>query len=156
MENYKPAEPQYEAYTDKEGKEKHHSVSRQAALNDTYYSRISDISYTDYLFQLSPCGSSLPTSPSAIHPRLAIIFLWSFGNNAQRLPALRYMQYRVKSPPGYRSEMRRSSGRSSTTPIISTPPSTYAVSALDGPSYAVRCLCVQPPPPLPAPKADYL
>ena len=66
METHKPAKPQYEAYTEKEGKEKgRSSVRRRATLNDIYYIRTYFTPYTHDLFQLLPCGSSLPTS----HPR---------------------------------------------------------------------------------------
>lgn len=66
MENHKPTKPQYDAYTDKEGKEEGRGVRWQAALTDIYYTRTHVTPYTDYLFQLLPCGFSLPTSPLVI------------------------------------------------------------------------------------------
>jgi len=37
MGNYKPADPYYEVYIDKKGREKRRRVSREAALKDAYY-----------------------------------------------------------------------------------------------------------------------
>ena len=147
MGDHKPAMPQYEAYTDKEGKEKGHSVRRQAALTDIYFTCTYITPYTDYLFQLLPCGSSLPTSPPVIHAWLCGNFLWSFWNTLNKSRFRTTVQCRVIFPPGYRSETRRSSGRSSATPTISTPPFIYAVYALVGPSYFVcLLLCLFLPP----------
>jgi len=40
MENYKPADPYYEVYIDKKGREKRRRVSREAALDGAHYAYI--------------------------------------------------------------------------------------------------------------------
>ena len=94
--------------------------------------------------------------PVALHsPPLPRLFTYGFavissghcGTTPNKSRFRTIVQYRVIFPPDYRSETRRSSGRSSVTPTISTPPFIYAVYALVGPSYFVRLLlCLFLPP----------
>lgn len=79
MENYKPADPYYEVYIDKKGREKRRRVSREAALNDVYSTYICMLTIPSvislWFYQLSFGG------PSAVYDD----FLSSFGNNFHRL-----------------------------------------------------------------------
>jgi hypothetical protein len=137
MENYEPADPYYEVYVDKKGREKRRKVSREATLNDVYYTCIRTARDADHLFRLSPCGSAFPF-PLAVHPRLPMILLRPFGNNSQHLLAIHCILCSVIFPRGYRNGTQRSSRVSTAGPTTSTRASTSAVSTLGGPSCSVR------------------
>jgi hypothetical protein len=110
MENYKPADPYYEVYIDKKGREKRRRVSREVAVNEAYY-------YA-YIY----------TAPSYPYP-------YPYADHLLRLPTI----FSVISLQAYPNETRTSSRASTAAPTTSTKVSTFVVCALGGPSCSV-CL----------------